>query len=99
MATNYRHFSKTHRDYVRTHYLTHGATRCAAATGLTTTQVWGLAHRMGINNKRRRASKPPRNADNGHRGIPIRRGYLTVHLEAALAHWTATIPIPEEATA
>jgi len=94
MATNYRHFPKTHRDYIRTHYITHGATRCAAATGLTVTQVWGLAHRMGINNKRHRPSKTPRNADNGHRGIPERRGYQSGDLEAALRFWTATPPEP-----
>jgi hypothetical protein len=99
MATNYRHFAKTHRDYVRSHYISHGASRCAAATGLTITQVWGLAHRMGINHRRKRSSKPPRTADNGHRGIPERRGYLTVHLEQALQHWTATTPAPEEAPA
>jgi hypothetical protein len=92
----YHHFSKTHRDYIRTHYISHGATRCAAATGLTVPQVWGLAARMGINQKRQRPSKPPRIADNGHRGIATRKECLSIHLEAALRGWTATPRALEE---
>jgi len=95
---SYRHFTQVHRDYIREHYRTRGASRCANATGLTITQVWGLAARMGIAKPRGRQRQASRVAENGNRGKPKpRNGYRIVELEAAFRNWTATLPHQQDA--
>jgi hypothetical protein len=86
---SYRHFTQIHRDYIREHYRTRGANRCANATGLTITQVWGLAARMGIAKRRGTRQPATRSAENGHRGIR-NPGYRISELEAAIRNWTAS---------